>query len=166
MPIGKKICMLGTNAVGKTSLVQQFVHTHFSPTYVSNIGLMLEKRVVSANGVDVELLLWDLYGEDQFQKIQISQLRGMSGYFLVVDGTRRHTLDDALALNERVTATGIKAPGLLVINKVDLVDEWEIGPDRQAQLAESGWEIFRTSAKTGENVKEAFLRLAVKMLAK
>lgn len=164
--ISKKICMLGTNAVGKTSLVQQFVHTHFSPTYVSNIGLMLEKRVVSANGVDVELLLWDLYGEDRFQKIQISQLRGMSGYLLVVDGTRLHTLDDALALNERVTATGIKAPGLLVINKVDLADEWEVGTDRQAQLAESGWEIFRTSAKTGENVKEAFLRLAVMMLGK
>lgn len=164
--IGKKICMLGTNAVGKTSLVRQFVHTHFSPTYVSNIGVMLEKRIVRVNEVDVELLLWDLYGEDRFQKVQISQLRGMSGYFLVVDGTRKHTLDDALALNQRVTATGIKVPALLIINKADLAAEWEIGADRQAQLAESGWEIFRTSAKTGENVQEAFSRLAVMMLRK
>jgi hypothetical protein len=166
--IAKKVCMLGTNAVGKTSLVRRFVHTHFSDTYISNIGVMLEKKVVRANGTDVELLLWDLYGEDRFQKVQISQLRGMSGYFLVVDGTRRHTLDDALALQQRftLTANSAKIPGLLVINKADLSSQWEIGADRQAQLAERGWEIFLTSAKTGKEVEEAFLRLATKMLEK
>ena len=161
----KKICMLGTNAVGKTSLVRRFVHTHFSETYISNIGVMLEKKPVRANGVDVDLLLWDLYGEDKFQKVQFSQLRGMAGYFLVVDGTRLHTLDDALALNERVASTA-KVPALLIFNKADLTDQWEIGADRQAQLTEKGWEIFLTSAKTGQNVEAAFLRLAAKMLVK
>jgi small GTP-binding protein len=161
----KKICMLGTNAVGKTSLVRRFVHTHFSETYLSNIGVLLEKKSVHANGVDVGLVLWDLNGEDRFQKVQFSQLRGMSGYFLVVDGTRRHTLDDALTLNERVEATA-KVPALLIVNKADLTDQWEIGADRQAQLAEKGWEIFLTSAKTGQNVEAAFLRLASKMLGK
>jgi small GTP-binding protein len=161
----KKICMLGTNSVGKTSLVRRFVHTHFSDTYVSNIGVMLEKKTVRTNGVEVGLVLWDLYGEDKFQKIQFSQLRGMAGYFLVVDGTRLHTLDDALTLNERVAATA-RVPALLILNKADLTDQWEIGSDRQAQLAEKGWEIFLTSAKTGQNVESAFLRLASKMLGK
>jgi small GTP-binding protein len=161
----KKICMLGTNAVGKTSLVRRFVHTHFSETYLSNIGVLLEKKSVHTNGVDIGLVLWDLNGEDRFQKVQFSQLRGMSGYFLVVDGTRHHTLDDALALNERVEATA-KVQALLIINKADLTDKWEIGADRQAQLAEKGWEIFLTSAKTGRNVEAAFLRLASKMLGK
>jgi small GTP-binding protein len=161
----KKICMLGTNAVGKTSLVRRFVHTHFSETYLSNIGVLLEKKSVHPNGVDVGLVLWDLNGEDRFQKVQFSQLRGMSGYLLVVDGTRRHTLDDALALNEHVEATA-KVPALLIVNKADLTDLWEIGADRQAQLAEKGWEIFLTSAKTGQNVEAAFLRLASKMLGK
>jgi len=162
--IAKKICMLGTNAVGKTSLVQRFVHTHFSDSYITNIGVMIEKKVVHANNKDVELVLWDIYGEDSFQKVQLSYLRGMSGYFLVVDGTRLHTLDDALALNERVSGTAGKVPALLVINKVDLAPQWEIGPDHQAKLAESGWEIFLTSAKTGEKVEDAFARLTMKML--
>jgi small GTP-binding protein len=162
----KKICMLGANAVGKTSLVRHFVHTHFSDRYLTTIGVLIEKKIVRANDAEVELILWDLNGEDAFQKVQISQLRGMSGYFLVVDGTRPHTLEDALALNQRVTGTAAKVPALLVINKADLADQWEIGPDRQAQLAESGWEIFRTSAKTGAQVEEAFSRLTTKMLGK
>jgi small GTP-binding protein len=164
--IQKKICMLGTNSVGKTSLVSQFVHTHFSDKYVSNIGVMLEKKTLRANNTDVELLLWDLYGEDKFQKVMTSQLRGMSGYFLVVDGTRLHTLDDALALNERISLTTSKVPSLLLLNKADLADQWEIPKDRQEQLAAQGWEILLTSAKTGLNVEEAFQRLALKMLAK
>ena len=59
-----------------------------------------------------------------------------------------------------------KVPALLVINKVDLADQWEIDSDRQAQLAEKGWKIFRTSAKTGELVEEAFMGLTQAMLEK
>jgi hypothetical protein len=162
----KKICMLGTNSVGKTSLVSQFVHTHFSDKYVSNIGVMLEKKTLRANNTEVELMLWDLYGEDKFQKVMPTQLRGMSGYFLVVDGTRLHTLDDALALNERISLTAAKVPSLLLLNKADLADQWEIPKDRPAQLAAQGWEILLTSAKTGQNVEEAFQRLTLKMLQK
>ncbi len=90
----------------------------------------------------------------------------MFGYLLVVDGTRRNTLDEALALNQRVIDTGLKVPAVLLVNKADLADQWEIGDDRLAQLTQSGWEIMRTSAKTGENVDAAFSRLTLKMLGK
>jgi putative ribosome biogenesis GTPase RsgA len=52
------------------------------------------------------------------------------------------------------------------LNKADLADQWEITKDRQAQLAAQGWEILLTSAKTGQNVEEAFQRLTSKMLGK
>jgi len=90
----------------------------------------------------------------------------MFGYLLVVDGTRRNTLDEALGLHQRVLDTGIKVPAILLVNKADLANQWEIGDDRLTQLAQSGWEIMRTSAKTGENVDAAFSRLTLKMLGK
>jgi hypothetical protein len=65
-----------------------------------------------------------------------------------------------------VIGTGLKVPAVLLVNKSDLAAQWEIGADRLAQLAESGWEIMRTSAKTGENVDAAFSRLTLKMLGK
>ena len=115
---------------------------------------------------EVNLVLWDILGEDRFQKVQPSYWRGMSGYLLVVDGTRRNTLDEALALNQRVTDTGLKVPAILLVNKADLADQWEIGDDRLAQLTQGGWEVMRTSAKSGENVDAAFSRLTLKMLGK
>ena len=162
----KKICMLGTLAVGKTSLVRRFIEGIYSEGYQTSIGVKVDKKSVREAGQEVKLVLWDIFGEDRFQKVQASYWRGMFGYLLVADGTRRNTLDEALALNQRVTNTGLKVPAILLVNKADLADQWEIGDDRLAQLTQSGWEIMRTSAKTGENVDAAFSRLTLKMLGK
>jgi small GTP-binding protein len=166
MLLEKKICMLGTLAVGKTSLVRRFIEGIYSEGYQTSIGVKVDKKSVREAGQEVKLVLWDIFGEDRFQKVQASYWRGMFGYLLVADGTRRNTLDEALALNQRVTNTGLKVPAILLVNKADLADQWEIGDDRLAQLTQGGWEIMRTSAKTGENVDAAFSRLTLKMLGK
>jgi small GTP-binding protein len=160
----KKICMLGSFSVGKTSLVRRFVESMFSEAYQTSIGVKVDKKVVRANDEDVTLVLWDIHGEDVYQKIRMSYLRGMSGYLLVIDGTRRQTLDDALALNERVVQEAGKVPAILVFNKSDLADKWEIDSTRESELTAAGWNIVRTSAKTGDSVEDVFSKLAAAML--
>jgi small GTP-binding protein len=160
----KKICMLGSFSVGKTSLVRRFVESIFSEAYHTSIGVKVDKKVVRVNDEDVTLVLWDIHGEDVYQKIRMSYLRGMSGYLLVVDGTRNQTLDDALALNERVIQEAGKVPAILVFNKSDLVDTWEIDSARESELAAAGWNICRASAKTGDSVEEVFSQLAAATL--
>jgi small GTP-binding protein len=160
----KKVCMLGSFSVGKTSLVRRFVESIFSEQYHTSIGVKVDKKVVRAKGQEVTLVLWDIHGEDVFQKVQISYLRGMSGYLLIADGTRRQTLEDALALANRVAETMGKIPAVLVLNKSDLTTQWEIEQDREARLAADGWSIFRTSAKTGESVEQVFSQLTLAML--
>jgi small GTP-binding protein len=161
----KKICMLGSFSVGKTSLVRRFVESIFSDAYQTSIGVKIEKKVVRVGNEDVTLVLWDIHGEDVYQKIRLSYLRGMSGYLLVVDGTRRQTLDDALALNERVIQEAGKVPAVLVFNKNDLGEKWEIDSARESELTVAGWNIIRTSAKTGDAVEEVFSKLTAAMLA-
>jgi small GTP-binding protein len=160
----KKICMLGSFSVGKTSLVRRFVESIFSEAYQTSIGVKVDKKVVRANDEDVTLVLWDIHGEDVYQKIRMSYLRGMSGYLLVIDGTRRQTLDDALALNERVIQEAGKVPAILVFNKSDLADKWEIDSTRESELTAAGWNIVRTSAKTGDSVEDVFSKLTAAML--
>jgi small GTP-binding protein len=160
----KKICMLGSFSVGKTSLVRRFVESIFSEAYQTSIGVKVDKKVVRANDEDVTLVLWDIHGEDVYQKIRMSYLRGMSGYLLVIDGTRRQTLDDALALNERVIQEAGKVPAILVFNKSDLADKWEIDSARESELMAAGWNIVRTSAKTGDSVEDVFSKLAAATL--
>jgi GTPase SAR1 family protein len=111
------------------------------------------------------LILWDLYGEDDFQKVRLSYLRGAAGYLLVADGTRRGTVDTALGLQHSATGTLGDVPFVLLLNKYDLHHEWEIDQSRVTQLAAQGWPILTTSAKTGAGVEEAFTMLAQRILA-
>lgn len=162
--IQKKICLLGGFAVGKTSLVSRFVHSIFSEKYLTTVGVKIEKKTVEIGTQQVDLVIWDLYGEDDFQKIRMSYLRGASGYLLVVDGTRRATLDTALAIQENVERTMGALPFVVVINKADLASEWEITQTDLSQLAKRGWRLAITSAKTGAEVEKAFGALAQAML--
>lgn len=63
----KKICLLGAFAVGKTSLVQQYVHSIFSDKYHTTVGVKIEKTQVIIDDEAVDLIIWDLHGEDEFQ---------------------------------------------------------------------------------------------------
>lgn len=162
--IQKKVCMLGATGVGKTSLVSRFVTSLFSDSYITTIGVKVDKKVMAVDGQDVTLVLWDIYGEDEFQTVRPSYLRGASGYLLVADGTRQLTLDTARQLQQ--TAEGVvgTVPFILVLNKADLADEWRVDDRALWKLAESGWSIIKTSAKTGDGVEDAFMKLTKRMV--
>jgi small GTP-binding protein len=161
----KKICMLGTFAVGKTSLVARFVHGIFSEKYLTTIGVKIDKKSLAYDGQPLELLLWDLNGEDRFQKFSASYLRGSDAYLLVADGTRRTTLDAALDLHQRARDALGEVPFVLLLNKADLVDEWELDDEDWTHLQARGWTVLTTSAKTGTRVDEAFHILAQQLVS-
>lgn len=162
--IEKKICMLGAFAVGKTSLVRRFVSSCFSDQYQTTIGVTVDKKSMTVDGTSFTMVLWDLYGEDEFQKLRSSYLRGSSGYLLVLDGMRRATLDIALHVQERASDTLGPVPFVVLINKHDRRAEWDITDQDLAQLAQRGWSVVMSSAKTGQGVEEAFTTLARAML--
>ena len=162
--IQKKICMLGAFAVGKTSLVSRYVSSLFSDKYHTTVGVKIDKKQLTVDQQEMTLMLWDIYGQDDYQNVQPSQLRGMSGYLLVVDGTRSGTLDIARQLQQKATAAVGPVPFIMLLNKADLAASWEIDEPAFYKLVEQGWRVIRTSAKTGEGVDEAFYLLAKAML--
>lgn len=163
--IQKKMCMLGAFAVGKTSLVAQFVRSIFSEKYQTTVGVKIDKKSVKVGTDDVNLMLWDLHGEDEFQKIRLSYLRGTSGYLLVADGTRTETLDLAIGIQQTVQQEVGDVPFILMLNKSDLAAQWALDQNTLDDLAAKRWEIIKSSAKTGDGVEDAFMSLAQRMLA-
>jgi small GTP-binding protein len=162
--IQKKICMIGATAVGKTSLVARYVRNLFSEKYQSSIGVKVDKKTLAVNGQDVTLLLWDIYGDDEFQKLRTSYLRGAAGYLLVVDGTRISTWEKARELKGLMEEAAGAIPLVLVLNKCDLTESWEMPADLESRLTTDGWMVVRASAKTGQGVEEAFAMLAARLL--
>ncbi|WP_414541210.1 Rab family GTPase [Nostoc sp. CCY0012] len=162
----KKICMVGAFATGKTSLVTRYVHSIFSEKYQTTVGVKIDKKTVDIQDHKLNFILWDIHGEDEFQKIRMSYLRGSAGYLLVVDSTRRNTLEKAFDIQTRVEAAIGKVPFILVLNKEDMTDEWEIEKTDIDAVVNKGWTMIKTSAKNGLGVEEVFQTLAKQILDK
>ena len=151
--------MLGAYAVGKTSMVRQYVQSIFDEKYLITVGVKIDKIVVSLDGEEVQLLLWDVAGAEDRFSVPSSYVQGASGYILVADGTRAHTVPVALDLVDQINGDVGKLPFVVALNKADLEEEWEVDEPLLEPLQRFGYPILRTSAKTGEGVQEAFLAL-------
>ena len=160
----KKICLLGTFAVGKSSLMERFVKSIFSERYHTTVGVHVQKRTVELESGSIDLIIWDLAGEDEFVSLRTAYLRGAGGYILVADGTRRETLSKALEMQRCATGALGGVPFALMVNKTDLRDDWAVQDADLNGLTGKGWMVFRTSAKTGEGVSDGFIRLARAMV--
>lgn len=165
MVVQRKICLIGEFSVGKTSLVSQFVHSIFSESYHTTVGVKIDKKVCVIDNSQVNLVIWDLAGESPLKTLKPSQIMGASGFLLVADGTRPDTVDLAIALQQRVVQLLGTVPFIFALNKADLVDEWSASmPEITERLTQKGWDVRLTSAKTGQEVEKMFHDLAARMI--
>ena len=157
--IQKKVCMIGSFAVGKTSLVQRFVHSIFSEKYQTTVGVKIDKKDLEVDCELIRLISWDIAVDDPFQELPMSYLRGASGYFLVVDITRQQTLKKICTLRQDIKAHFGVVPSILALNKSDLADQYELDEEMLAALRSEDVPIIETSAKTGQGAEQAFRTL-------
>ncbi len=155
----KKICLVGDFAVGKTSLIKKFVHSQFDETYLTTIGVHVTKKDVPLDNAVVRLLIWDLAGDDGFQKIKKSYLQGASGVIIVGDITRTETISSIKKHFNDVFSQNINCSSIVVFNKMDLQQEVNFKeiPDSLKELnIPDSIPLYRTSAKTGDQVELIF----------
>ena len=159
-----KIILIGPGAVGKTSLLQRFVHNKFSEGYSLTIGVdFLSKEVETSPGEKSRLTIWDVGGQDRFKFMRSRFYDGSSGALLVFDLSRAQTYKEVRKwLKEFRQFAGSKVPFLLIGNKSDLIaDIGEVvDRDEARKFAENENSIYiETSAKTGDNVEKSFIEL-------
>ena len=170
--VSKKVCLLGEFAVGKTSLVRRFVYDAFDDKYISTIGVKVSRKTVVVphedEPIDLNMMLWDLAGSEEFNRVRASYFRGATGAVLVCDLTRTETLAGLLTYAQDLQKVCPKACFVVAGNKSDLVDEQQV---TLADLEGAAVAIERstgcgsvscylTSARTGQDVETLFRRLA------
>ncbi|MFX1511190.1 MAG: Rab family GTPase [Promethearchaeota archaeon] len=162
-----KVVMLGEPAVGKTSLVQRFVRESFGGRYQATMGLDLSLKEVDLSQGTVKIQLWDLGGQLAFKTLRQRFYSGTRGAMLVYDVTRPSTLHNLqIWLQELQTNVPTKTPFVVLGNKSDLGDMCVVNEKDEKSWAERSKALanYRTSAKTGDNVEEAFEFLASKIV--
>ena len=167
-----KIVIIGDAAVGKTSLINRFVEAKFKEDYRPTLGANLLRQNVEIK-VDGKqflctLVIWDIAGQSRFELIRSLYFKGCVGAFLVYDCTRPTTFENItnIWLNELLINTGSTLSFVLIGNKIDLKDSQSVLKEEGMELAEeiNATEFIETSAKSGENVTNAFKSLSIQIL--
>lgn len=166
IPITSKVCIIGDFAVGKTSVTERFVNNHFSEKYLTTVGVKIDTREIQRpdRGIVHKLVIWDLAGSDRLDTTQLAYLRGANGCAYVADGTRANTLRSLVDLKEQLSNLYGDVPAVALVNKSDLHSDWEVDDQQLDTLRAQFDHVFKTSAKTGDEVERAIDNLAGRIL--
>lgn len=159
----RKICLLGDFAIGKTSLVRRFVYNVFDERYLTTIGVNITRKEVEIDDKPpLNLVIWDLASSDKYEDIRAHYLHGISGALLVCDLSRPETIDKLKTVYvDQLFSNNPKASVVVLGNKIDLVSPEAESIKMLKTFAEGlNAAYLLTSAKTGENVENAFNLLA------
>jgi len=145
-------------------LLLQFTDKRFKTDHELTIGVEFGARLINIDSKPIKLQIWDTAGQESFRSITRSYYRGAAGALLVYDITRRDTFNHLTRWLEEVRQNANPHMTIMLIgNKCDL-ERREVTVDEGAQFARQHGLIFlETSAKTAENVEEAFMATARKI---
>jgi len=162
-----KLILGGEGGVGKTSMVHRFVEDAFQTDYKSTIGTSIMKKECDFQGLEskVRFVIWDLAGQAQFKRVRQTYLSNAEAGILVFDVTRKETFDKLENWFNEIKEVSTKISLILVGNKIDLEDQRVVSLEQGEEIAQKlNLSYIETSAKTGENINDAFNMLALQMI--
>jgi len=156
-----KYIIVGDTAVGKSCLLLQFTDKRFQPVHDLTIGVEFGSRTVQINNNPVKLQIWDTAGQEKFRSITRSYYRGAAGALLVFDLTRRETFEHLASWLEdcrKYSSSDITI--ILIGNKCDLDQRTVSNQEANDFATKHGLVYLEASAKTAQNVDQAFINSA------
>ena len=171
-----KVVLIGDGGVGKTSLRRRFMGESFVTSYIATIGAdFAVKDLTTRSGKQVRFQIWDLAGQERFRIVREGFYRGSRGALLVYDITRGETYNNIPFWAEELAKNVSSVPPMVLVgNKIDLKGSSGVyvTPDYGEMMREYlerrygvPVHFIETSAKTGENIEEAFVTLAELILS-
>jgi small GTP-binding protein len=157
----KKIVIVGSFGVGKTSLIRRFVDDTFADDYKVTIGVHILKKTVEVQDQQVNLIIWDTEGTDDIEEIRKAYLLGTHGFVYVSDVTRPKTYSLIDEHKEFLKTNFGNVPIITVGNKSDLLPKGSMAQKKE----ELDFLDLLISAKEGNNVQRLFEKMAKMLLS-
>ena len=144
----------------------QFTDHKFRHQHELTIGVEFGGKTIEIKNKSIKIQIWDTAGQETFQAITRNYYKGAIGAFLVYDITKHDSFDHINRWIKEIQTHGSKDVCCMLIgNKKDLEEQRQVKYEEGKELAEKNNFLFiETSAKTAENVEQAFILSAEKIL--
>lgn len=156
-----RVVVIGSSSVGKTSIINMFLHDKFNDKEPNTVGALYESFEDERNGQQMAIQIWDTAGQEQYRSLATVYFRGAAGAIIVYDVTNTQSYNSLEEwLKTFRNSNDSKTVIFVVGNKCDLSGDRRVMPDEARKWAETNGCIYiETSAATGENISELFHRL-------
>jgi small GTP-binding protein len=161
-----KLVVLGDPSVGKTSLVRHFCEGYFSEDYLATIGVSFLRKELTIDEHTVGLQIWDLGGTNMFSNVRANYIKGSHGALVLFDLTEKGTLVSVSNWVQDVVRVVGKIPMIIIGNKSDLPHNKKLIQKAESLAQELGSQLVIASAKTGDQMNEAFKTISRLMMNK
>jgi small GTP-binding protein len=163
-----KFIIIGSAGVGKTAILKRLIDNSFSDESQSTVGVEFDTVFINVDDHKVKLQIWDTAGQERFRSIARAYYRNAAGVILVFDVSDRRSFDDLSQwLRDIHALCDANAIIQLIGNKADLKARRLITlMEAEAFASHHKLQYLETSAKLGENVREAFVRVVTTLLNK
>ncbi|KLU84905.1 GTP-binding protein rhb1 [Magnaporthiopsis poae ATCC 64411] len=157
----RKIAIVGSRSVGKSSLAVQFVDGHFVESYYPTIENTFSKEI-RFKGQDFMTEIVDTAGQDEYSILNSKHFIGIHGYMIVYSVSSLTSFEMVRTIRDKIIHhLGVSendVPIVIVGNKSDLRPEQrQVSPaDGQALANELKCGYTEASARYNENVAKAF----------
>ena len=160
-----KILIIGESGVGKTCFLLRYAENSFVANHLLTIGIDFKIKVIEIEGKSIKLQIWDTAGQDRFRTITKTYYKGSHGVILVYDVCDERSFGNVKNwVNQIEQNAKSSICKVLVGNKCDKAER-VITEEQGRKLAEEyNMKFYETSAKTGQNVEEAFTYLTREIL--
>ncbi|KAI9597420.1 ras-related protein Rap-1b precursor [Syncephalis fuscata] len=159
-----QLVVFGSGGVGKSALTIQFVQGLFIEFYDPTIEDCF-RRALQVDELPCLLEIIDTAGTEQFTALYDMYMKRGEGFLLVYAVTSKGSFEELAERREQIlhvkgAADDRDVPIVLIGNKTDISHEREVSTDEGRKLA-AEWRcpFLETSAKTADNVDEAFYAL-------
>uniref|UniRef100_A0A7S1TN65 Uncharacterized protein n=1 Tax=Erythrolobus australicus TaxID=1077150 RepID=A0A7S1TN65_9RHOD len=162
-----KMLLIGDSGVGKSCLLLRFADNTYNDSHISTIGVDFKIRTIELDDKTIKLQIWDTAGQERFRTIAAAYYRGAHGIVITYDITDRKSFENVKSWMDEIGKYGSdRVNKLLVGNKSDKVDQRAVETSEGQELADAlGMKFLETSAKTSENVEQAFITMTREIMA-
>ena len=160
-----KVVLIGNSAVGKTSIISQYIYNSSEPNHVPTIGIDFFAKTLNINGQTLRLQIWDTAGQERYMSVNKNIFQRVQGIILMYDITNRDSFDHLSRWIDLINKNVSNKPFILVGNKLDLSNEERIVAKEEGEKValDNNIEFFEGSGSSGENVDKIFSAISDKV---